>query len=377
MFGIWKAKVPEKIRIFAWRVATETLPTKENKRKRTLEVDNICNICGKEKEDEFHAVMSCTKARALREEMRAHWELPAEDQCRFNGDDWLQNLLGRCDAEGRRKLLLLLWRAWWLRDDCIHADGRATINQSVQFLLKYVDEIKMDKTDCSAGDRAIPPVVLPFDRAADSRRAEIKEGKKVQGTNTCIRRNSVREGDQADKPDEMPVHSGSGDEGQWVPPVEGIWKMNSDAAFLPSSGESTAGVVVRNHLGMVALCSGQRLQLCSSPEEAELNAILHGLSVLTKYYQGPVCVESDCATAVSLLNNRGSNQSAFFPLITDVWNLEKKVAAITYKTVRRDKNKLAHEIAAHVRRQGDYFSFGDVPPNLRSILIEDCNSSVK
>ena len=114
----------------------------------------------------------------------------------------------------------------------------------------------MDKTDCSAGDRAIPPVVLPFDRAADSRRAEIKEGKKVQGTNTCIRRNSVREGDQADKPDEMPVHSGSGDEGQWVPPVEGIWKMNSDAAFLPSSGESTAGVVVRNHLGMVALCSG-------------------------------------------------------------------------------------------------------------------------
>jgi hypothetical protein len=28
---IWKAKVPEKVRIFAWRVATETLPTKENK----------------------------------------------------------------------------------------------------------------------------------------------------------------------------------------------------------------------------------------------------------------------------------------------------------------------------------------------------------
>ena len=46
---IWKAKVPEKVRIFAWRVATETLPRKENKRKITLVVDNICNICGRKK----------------------------------------------------------------------------------------------------------------------------------------------------------------------------------------------------------------------------------------------------------------------------------------------------------------------------------------
>lgn len=79
---------------------------------------------------------------------------------------------------------------------------------------------------------------------------------------------------------------------------------------------------------------------------------------------------------MNLLNNRGSNQSALFPLITDVWNLEKKFAAITYKAVRRASNKLTHKIAAHARRQGDCFSIGDVPPNLRSILLEDCNNTV-
>lgn len=36
---IWKAKIPEKVKIFAWRVATCTLATKRNKWKRTLEVD--------------------------------------------------------------------------------------------------------------------------------------------------------------------------------------------------------------------------------------------------------------------------------------------------------------------------------------------------
>lgn len=60
---IWKTKVPGKVRIFGWRVATNTLATKKNKWKRTLELDPICSICGNGEEDEFHAVMTCTKSR--------------------------------------------------------------------------------------------------------------------------------------------------------------------------------------------------------------------------------------------------------------------------------------------------------------------------
>ena len=67
---IWKAKVPEKIKIFGWRTATNTLPTKLNKWKRTLDMDSTCNICGMGEENEHHAVVSCTKSRALRTEMR-------------------------------------------------------------------------------------------------------------------------------------------------------------------------------------------------------------------------------------------------------------------------------------------------------------------
>lgn len=46
--------------------------THKKKRKRTFELDNVCNICGRETEDEFHAVINYTKARALREEIRAY-----------------------------------------------------------------------------------------------------------------------------------------------------------------------------------------------------------------------------------------------------------------------------------------------------------------
>jgi hypothetical protein len=40
----------------------------------------------------------------------------------------------------RARILLLHWRAWHLRNDCIHHDGKATIVESVSFLKAYLQE---------------------------------------------------------------------------------------------------------------------------------------------------------------------------------------------------------------------------------------------
>ena len=139
---IWKSKVPNKIKLFAWRVAMSTLATKANRHKRTITHDGICTICGCEEEDEFHAVVRCTKSTALRHAMRKWWNLPAEKSFQFNGEDRLQCLLDKCTAEERTKVLLLLWRAWFLRENCIHGNGKETITGSVNFLCRYMEEIK-------------------------------------------------------------------------------------------------------------------------------------------------------------------------------------------------------------------------------------------
>jgi hypothetical protein len=71
--NIWTAPVPNKVRIFSWRLASDNLPTQKNKWRRTLELQNTCTICGNGTEDIFHAVVECTKAKALRHSMRTHW----------------------------------------------------------------------------------------------------------------------------------------------------------------------------------------------------------------------------------------------------------------------------------------------------------------
>jgi hypothetical protein len=47
---IWGCPSPQKVRIFAWKLATNGLATWDNKFKRNLEVADICVICGVERE---------------------------------------------------------------------------------------------------------------------------------------------------------------------------------------------------------------------------------------------------------------------------------------------------------------------------------------
>lgn len=76
--SLWSANVQPKIRIFGSQLAHDSLPTVKNKWKRTLEIINVCKLCGQREEDGYHATVACIRARALREEMRKVWVLPPE-----------------------------------------------------------------------------------------------------------------------------------------------------------------------------------------------------------------------------------------------------------------------------------------------------------
>jgi hypothetical protein len=76
--AIWKANVPPKVRVFVWKLATNSLAVQANRSKRLPNVLPTCTICGMEVEDGYHAVMTCTTAKALRYEAIRSWTLPSE-----------------------------------------------------------------------------------------------------------------------------------------------------------------------------------------------------------------------------------------------------------------------------------------------------------
>ena len=59
--GIWKLKVPGKIKHFLWKSCTNPLPTKVNLLKRTILQEDVCHLCSKNSEDVLHALWGCEK----------------------------------------------------------------------------------------------------------------------------------------------------------------------------------------------------------------------------------------------------------------------------------------------------------------------------
>jgi hypothetical protein len=64
----------------------------------------------------------------LRKAMQEIWPLPPEDMLNFSGPEWLLMLIDRVDAHIAVRILLVLWRAWFARNELVHSNKWLTSN---------------------------------------------------------------------------------------------------------------------------------------------------------------------------------------------------------------------------------------------------------
>lgn len=57
--------MPDRVKMFVWRMFNNGLPTCMNLRKRDVNVDVGCVFCGQDEEDSMHLFMQCWWARAI------------------------------------------------------------------------------------------------------------------------------------------------------------------------------------------------------------------------------------------------------------------------------------------------------------------------
>ncbi|KAL0458068.1 UNVERIFIED_CONTAM: hypothetical protein Slati_0434000 [Sesamum latifolium] len=75
---IWKARVPPKIQMFAWRCALNALPTLDNLRRRGVGLDVCCSCCGGELEDLTYVLFQCTFSRLVWALTNLPWSIISE-----------------------------------------------------------------------------------------------------------------------------------------------------------------------------------------------------------------------------------------------------------------------------------------------------------
>ena len=96
-----------------------------------------CLVCGDDREDGYHVVMECPHAVNLHAAMRLRWCLPAERELKFTGPEWLHGIVDTQPVEQVACLLLIFWRAWFIRNELTHSNKKLSLKGSVSFLENY------------------------------------------------------------------------------------------------------------------------------------------------------------------------------------------------------------------------------------------------
>lgn len=238
----------------------------------------------------------------------------------------------------RNKILLLLWRAWFLRDDCIHHEGKESVARSALFLTGYEEEIKN--------------LLLP----AAGTVGRICSPTSVPGEN------------------QPRIQVSAVEESRWEKPSDGVIKINSDAAFQLQTGQCWAGAVARDHRGQVLFSACRAMSACRTAEEAEGQAVLMGITALSAMHRGDIIIETDCAMIAKELRMDSPNRSECFPVISDIKNTAMLFKSVGINAVKRCRNSLAHELAAYSRREGDRLIIANVLEGLRQLMLSECNN---
>uniref|UniRef100_A0A453J4P8 RNase H type-1 domain-containing protein n=1 Tax=Aegilops tauschii subsp. strangulata TaxID=200361 RepID=A0A453J4P8_AEGTS len=276
---IWSSDVLPTVKNFAWRVATNSLPTWRNKNRRGLEVHALCPVCASEPEDCHHALCRCTLSRGLWDTMSEVWPLPCLATVLNNGDEWLLHMLEPLQEVERSMVLMTFWRAWHIRNEIVHHKPPPPMEASKRFLVSYMDSLIGIKTDLSSDPNRGKSYITYEPR--------------------------------------MPHAILNIAERKWSAPKLGWVKLEIDGSFM-DDGSAGAGMVLRDDKGAIIFSSCRQLFSCRDALEAELCACMEGLSFALQRSELPVQMEMDSIVAVKLIQASGMDRSVYTSVIKEI-----------------------------------------------------------
>jgi hypothetical protein len=158
---------------------------------------------------------------------------------------------------------------------------------------------------------------------------------------------------------------------RWQRPDEGWLKVNTDATFDSSSCTGHAGVVIRDHLGLVKEAAARWLDDVSDALTFEAMAAKEGLAVENGYDR--VILEIDCRGLQTLLEDSFCVRSVIGGLCFDITELSRSFIDFRVKWVCREANSVANYYASMVSvTERSLFWLDYVPYWLMGLAAADC-----
>uniref|UniRef100_A0A803NN93 CCHC-type domain-containing protein n=1 Tax=Cannabis sativa TaxID=3483 RepID=A0A803NN93_CANSA len=261
----WNLNLPSKVKIFAWRVMHNALPSASNLHHRRIINSSTCSLCTNAWESIGHALFSCKHAKAVWRCSDFSFDFTAASRM-FEGDFLIQlsQLHTKSDLE---MIICTMWFIWSDRNNIIHQKQHKKPADLLASSKAYYCNF-LQQSAITASLKQVDPAVAAH----------------------C----------------------------PWTPPTEGKIKLNVDAAVLSSQNKLGYGALIRDSTGTV-------LAACSSPangnfksKHMEAKALFHALRWANQLNYQVNNVETDSLVLVNAIHASSLSDLSYRDLILDV-----------------------------------------------------------
>lgn len=296
---------PSKNASLCLQVISGSLPTSAEKNQRHMGTLATCALCGRDEETSFHALLVCPNAARLWDSMQSVWPLPSRMDITCTGTEWLLHMLVEAQESIRSRIIMMLWRIWYLRNEIIHGKPIPPLDISCSFLSSYYNSYKN--------------IFLSVE--------EILKGK------TPVMECAPPLASSAIQPARP-----------WPAPASNVVALCVDGSYNPLDGSAGSGMILRDDIWTVIFASYRKLFHCNEALEAELQAMKEGLQLATAHSPFPVVLQSDCAVALKMITIDSFDRSAYGHLVSEIrrFLLDREVFPLK---VSREQNRVAHCLA--------------------------------
>lgn len=287
---MWRHEIPAKIKVFAWRLARQSLPTGDVVHHRNMADNCMCMACGWGQDSWRHSLLDCRLARCV-------WVLVDEElyekikecvePCARN---WLFNLDEQLSKEEYVKMLVTLWAIWKAKRDLIHENSYQSPFSTSKFIMNFIQELDM----LSERDRE-------------------RTGRAPRQTQ------------------------------RWIPPPAGHIKGNVDAAIYLEQNVCAAAAVLRSEEGDFRGASVLVVEGISEPTCAEAIACREALCLAQDQGLHSLTIASDCLGVIKNIQEGSLGENAM--IIKEISDIVKTIFGVVFKHEFRESNVDAHKSA--------------------------------
>ncbi|XP_071923058.1 uncharacterized protein [Coffea arabica] len=294
---LWGLNIKMKLKHFLWRCLQNGLATNEALYQRVGKGSNQCQCCGEATETMEHVFFFCPTAQMAWRLAPVSWEGIAELQC--NMWRWWDAVMESAKgAQGMDRIKLtvnILWQLWKARNkrvfQLVNEDAKVIIDKAQQEWIEFEEAT-----------------------GSQSRGFESTEQQRLSQHN-------------------------------WEPPMEGVVRINTDAAISAKMVRTGLGIVARNWRGDLVKARGISRRKKGEAATEESLAIRSALEMAQAAGWTKIEVQSDCRNVVSSINAGNVQDCKLQTILEDIEALKTSFDSCIFSFVPRSANGCSHAMA--------------------------------